>query len=137
MAFGQIATVDLNNMLMPEQDPQDARQDAVEWAPNLVIVKGQAVGQITTGKKMAAYNNANSDGTEVCKGLAMYSFRTDANGKVFYGDTTTPSLENSPHDTAPMWLRGKFAPSKLTNFDAAAQADLAVRVLPNGIYYIP
>jgi hypothetical protein len=135
--FGLIATVDFNNMLMPEQDPHDARQDAVEWAPNLTIVKGQAVGQITASKKIAAYNDANSDGTQTCVGLSMYSIRTDANGKVYYGDTAIPSMENSAHDTAPIWLRGKFAPSKLTGFDAAARVDLAVRILPNGLYYIP
>ena len=135
--FNQIGTVDYNNMLMPEQDPHDARQDAVAWAPNLVITKGQAVGRITASNLMAAYNNANVDGTQDCRGIAMYSFRTDAQGRVFYGDTTTMSFENTPHPTAPIWLRGKFAVAKLTGFDAAAMADMAARTLPNGIIYIP
>lgn len=130
--FTQIATFDYNNMLMPDQDPHLAVQDAVAWGPSLTITKGQAIAIKTSDKLTYAYNNGNADGTEVCKGVAVYSLMTDAQGRVFYGGSTTANRDNTPCDTSPVWIHGVFIPAKLTGVDAAAQVDLGARLRPNG-----
>lgn len=130
--FTQIATIDYSNAIMPDQDPHLAVQDAVAWGPSLTITKGQAIGIKTSDKLTYAYNNGNADGTEVCKGVSMYSFMTDAQGRVFYGGTIVASRENPPSDTSPVWLHGVFVPAKLTGVDAAAIVDLGGRTRPNG-----
>lgn len=104
--------------LMPYRNPDQAQTEAFQFAPNLTIAKGTVCGFITASKLTKQYANANVDGSEVAKVIAVYSFTTDANGKVsFTGDTTK-------RDTAPCYTGGDFLESELTGLDAAAIADL-------------
>jgi hypothetical protein len=98
--------------------------------------QGTAIGIKTADKLAYAYNNALSDGTEVCVGIAMYSFKTDANGNVYYSDSAVISEFNSAHLTSPIWKTGIFDPTTLTGFDAAAKVDMFGRTLQNGFVQI-
>jgi hypothetical protein len=134
--FQQLGTWNPGDTLMPIQEPQDARQAAVRRGASLTIVKGTAIGIKTADKLAYAYNNALSDGTEVCVGIAMYSFKTDANGNVYYSDSAVISEFNSAHLTSPIWKTGIFDPTTLTGFDAAAKVDMFGRTLQNGFVQI-
>lgn len=48
------------SILMPEQRPGDARQDAVRWGPNLTVLKGTLVGRKTSDNLMYPYSSVPS-----------------------------------------------------------------------------
>lgn len=135
-----IEEFDPSDILQPVKSPHDARQDAVEWAPNLTIAKGTVVGLITATKRVTAYATAAVDGSGTAVGIAMYSLKTDANGKVYFvtgATTAVASVRQGPHDTAPIWVSGIFDPRELTGWDADAATDLKARTTHDGFYLIP
>lgn len=109
----QIEVFDLTQILSPIQRPEDARMDAVVWGANLTITKGQAGGIKTSDQKMYPLNVAATDGTQLFKGFAKMSFKTDANGMVFYGPSTTPSFRTGPWSTSAIYKSGIFDPMDL------------------------
>ena len=102
------------DILTPVQEPGDARQDAVAFGPSLTIRAGQSVAIKTADKKAYAFASGGADGTESWKGFSMYGFRTDASGKVYFGDTATASYRTVPESTAPIWKSGIFDPMDIT-----------------------
>jgi hypothetical protein len=66
-----------------------------------------------------------SDGTQNFVGFSMYDFLTDANGKVFFSDSTAAVLAQLARSTtAPIWKRGIFDPADLkTKATPVAEVD--------------
>lgn len=126
-----------NYTLQPVQWPKDARTEAGIFAANLTLAAGTVVAKVTSGGKLAAYNDSNSDGTQVAVGLLAVAIKTDANGKVYVGGSTTAGPLNPPLDTAPYFICGTFDTDDLTGWDAAAATDLHARTLPTGYVKIP
>ena len=104
--------------LDPYRNPELAKTEAFQFAPNLNVVKGTVCGFVTASHLTKPYANANSDGSELAAVLAQYSFTTDAQGKVTFAGETIK------RDTAPCYTRGDFLVSELTGLDAAGIADL-------------
>lgn len=107
-----------NSKLEPFRNPDKAKTDAFEFAPNLTIAEGEVCGFITASDLTSTYDDGNADGTEVAKVISQYAITTDANGKVSFGDDT------KKYDSAPCYTSGEFLESDLTGLDAAAIADL-------------
>jgi len=108
-----IEVFDLSRILVPVQHPEDARWDSVAWGPNLTVLRGTFAGQKTADMKMYPFVSGAGDGTQTARGIAMYDFMTDANGKVFYGPSTTPSARAGPWMTSPLYIRGIFDSEEL------------------------
>ena len=108
-----IEVFDLSRILVPVQHPEDARWDSVAWGPNLTVLRGTFAGQKTAHMKMYPFVSGAGDGTQTARGIAMYDFMTDANGKVFYGPSTTPSARAGPWMTSPLYIRGIFDSEEL------------------------
>ena len=121
-----------NDRLQPAQRPQDARQNAGVFGPNLTIAKGQALGKKTADSKLYPYASANVDGTQTCVGYSIYPFVTDATGQSYIGGSTTPGWNNPPMTTMPYYDMGCFDPADLVGHDANALANLKGRVEPSG-----
>jgi hypothetical protein len=101
------------NMLQPIQRPEDARQDACKFAASLTITKGQAIGVATaTGLGQQLVPGA-SDGTQNFVGFSMYDFLTDANGKVFFSDSTGRHLAEHAVDHGAHLGQGHLRPGRL------------------------
>jgi hypothetical protein len=112
------------NMLQPMQRPEDARQDAMKFAASLTVSKGQAVSVTTATALGSPLVPGATDGTQNFVGFSMYDFMTDANGKVFFADTTTATWRNTPWTTAPIWVKGIFDPADLkTKATPVAEVD--------------
>jgi hypothetical protein len=83
-----------------------------------------AVAHTTTGRIVggtwAAYNDANSDGTQVAKGVLEYALTVDNNGFHKAGGGEFGSRQLS----APVVIKGYVRTADLTGLDAAAIADL-------------
>lgn len=118
----QIETRSLAGQLMPFRNPGDARQNAVAWAPDLTVKAGDVIAQRTTDNLTTLYVAAGANGTGVGRGVSMYDFFTDANGKVYFGENATPSRLNPPFSTAPIWEKGIFQVSDLKVGGAATTA---------------
>lgn len=127
------------NELLPYMHPELAHTRAVEMAPNLTVPKGTLLGKIMASGKYAAYNDANSNGTEVADVWARYSFVTDADGRVHYGvDVPTTGANSYPEATAEVYFTGIFLPADLVGLNAAAKVDLNSRDMAGGtLIYIP
>jgi hypothetical protein len=105
--------------LEPFMDPQGAVSESVPFGVSLTVARGTIVAVKTADKKWYAYVDANSDGTEVARGIAMYDFTTDGSGNVTIANDQTVS-----YNTAPIYLAGTFRTTELTGLDAAGVADL-------------
>jgi hypothetical protein len=118
------ARFDFSQILQPAQAPGDARQDAVVWGPNLTILAGDTIAIKTADKLAYRAVVGASDGTEAAKGFSMYSFKTDANGKVYFGSgsdvVAVASWPQGPYSTAPYWKEGIFDRSEILIGGAAA-----------------
>jgi hypothetical protein len=125
------------NMLQPKQRPEDARQDAGAFAPNLTLAKGTLIGKRTADGLLYAYITSATGGEQTAIGILMYTIKTNASGQVFFSDSTGASVLNTPHQTAPYWQSGIFDTADLTGYDAAGLADMGGRVLANGFILIP
>ena len=128
-----------NKRLTPAQYPDEARTEALPFGPSLTVVAGQTIAVSTTTNKGAPYANAGANGTGTAKGLSVYDFTTDANGKVMLGGQAGQVVDANTalSDTAPIFIAGTFDPNDLTNFDAAAQTAMGGRVIGNGFIRIP
>lgn len=78
-------------------------------------------GEAGTGGTFAAFDDDNTDGTEVARVLCIYDCVTDSAGKVTFGDAADA---NEKHLTAPVYIGGTFATADLTNLTEKAVADL-------------
>jgi hypothetical protein len=105
--------------LEPFERPNEAVTESVPFGVSLTIARGTVIAIKTSDKKWYAYADGNSDGTEVARGIAMYDFTTDSNGKV-----TIANESLVKYDTAPIYKAGTFRTTELTGLDAAAVADL-------------
>lgn len=85
-----------NDKLEPYIAPEDARTRAVECAPNLTILKGELLGPTApSGQYVKAV-----DTVQVAEVIASRSFKTDADGNVFYGsgaDMQMTGTCSNPH----------------------------------------
>jgi hypothetical protein len=90
------------------------------------ITESVALAPSLTLAKYAAYNNANSNGTEVARMILMYAVTTDASGNVVDEQGNT-----SP--TAVAYISGVFNLDDITGLDAAGVADLCARFINGGI----
>lgn len=105
--------------LEPFERPHEAVSESVPFGVSLTVARGTVVAIKTADGKWYAYNNANADGTEVARGIAMYDFTTDASGKVTIANETGVT-----YDSAPVYLAGTFRTTELTGLDAAGVTDL-------------
>lgn len=121
MPLGPFTQFDPSDILVPAQRPEDARQDAIQFGPNLTFVKGDMIAISTVDKKAYRYAVGGANGLAVAKAIAMYSFRTDTNGMVYFG-TEAPGYhpQVAPSHTAPGWLTGIFAPGDIKIAGVAA-----------------
>jgi hypothetical protein len=105
--------------LEPFERPHEAVSESVPFGNSQTIARGTVLGIKTADNKWYPYVDANADGTQVAKGIAMYDFTTDGSGKVTIANET-----NVTYDTAPVYLAGTFRTTELTGLDAAGVADL-------------
>lgn len=114
--------------LEPFSNPDLARTISVKFGNSLTLAQGLAVARKTSDDKWYAYNDANSDGTEVCRGILQYALVTDASGNVFFG--TSGVSEHGQYElTAPVYTQGEFAVADLSGLDALGLADLQGRLI--------
>jgi hypothetical protein len=83
------------------------------------VAKGTVLGMVTASKLFKAYANANVDGSEVAKVIAMYDFTVDVSGNVFLSHEKSVARK-----LAPAYCEGYFRTEDLTGLDAAGVADL-------------
>lgn len=135
--------------LTPSKPSWPARAIPLAWGNSLFIQRGQAIGIVTATGKAAAYASGNSDGTQTCVGLSLYTFNTDATGLVYFamgsgsglsGTAITgvgPSYRLNPRQTSPVFVSGVFNPLDLVGVDSTARTNLGIKALPDGDYMIP
>jgi hypothetical protein len=80
------------------------------------LAQGTAMGKVTATGKFKAYNNAATDGTDVCLGFLAHAV-----------DAT------SADTVAGLIIGGYLRESKLIGLDAAGKTDLGAISLPNDI----
>ena len=80
----------------------------------------------------AAYNDSNSDGTEVCKGVMQFDVVADNFGMITFGNQQGGGDFGVKDYTAPIWAGGIFKGSDITGLDANGLADLQGRYLQQG-----
>lgn len=112
------------NCVQPAMNPDLARTVSVKLGNSLTLAAGTVLGRKASDNKWYAYNNANSDGTEVARGILQYPVATDANGLHFIGATSAVSEHGQSELTAPAYISGAFNVADLTGLDAAGVADL-------------
>jgi hypothetical protein len=129
MSFATLATY-ANNRLTPVQYPEDARWTAGVFDVNLTLARGTVIANKGTNQTLVAFDTTNTASV----GLLMYDIKTDANGQVYFGGSTTAGPENVPFDTAPYFVAGTFDVADLTGLDATSRANLNGRLLANGFF---
>lgn len=77
-----------------------------------------------SNKVMKPYNDANTDGSEVARGISKYAFTTDQYGRITFGDVSTGGPHGERFQSAPIYTSGRFDVASLTGLDAAAVTDL-------------
>jgi hypothetical protein len=120
--------------LEPYMRPDDAVTESVAFGNSLTIAKGTVLGIVTTGGKWGAYVDANSDGTQTAKGIAMYDFTTDGSGNVTIGGDS-----GATYKSAPVYVGGYFRTTELTGLDAAGVTDLGRLIegtVADGVLYV-
>lgn len=109
MPRATIEVWDPDQILMPFERPGDARQDAVVWGANLTVTFGDVVGRKTADNLFYTVTAATLGNFKGATCLAMYSFKTDADGKVIYDAVATPSVRaGGRFHTSPIWMTGVF-----------------------------
>jgi hypothetical protein len=117
-----------SDKLEPYMNPDLARTIAVKIAPSTTLVKGTVLGRITASNLWAAYNNANSNGTETARAILQYDVVTDAGGLHYYGGQAA-SEQGQGEPTVPAYIKGDFFGADLTGLDAAGLADFFARLI--------
>lgn len=113
--------------LSPVIHPEDTRQISVGFkAAAANIAKGTVLGQVTATGLWSAYANANVDGTETARGLAVYDMQIDASGKITLSGTASQSggEQGEKFSEAPVVIAGYYATTDLVGLDAAAITEL-------------
>lgn len=95
----------------------------VTIASGLDLAKGTVLGRITASGLYGAYNDGNSDGTEVASGVLASAVNSSSTG------------QNRPVDS-PMHIGGAFYEDQLVGVDAAAIVDLKARSVPGRNLFI-
>src|SRR5687767_10333764 len=129
-----------SNPLQPKLWPEDAKTISMnKFSNNLDLAKGTVLGKVTADGKLAAYNNANANGTETAVGILGVDINTDANGNIYFADdSAVPSALNTPSKAGvPVFISGCFDTADLVGWDAPAAVDLGAKTLPNGFIRIP
>lgn len=114
-----VTTTYTGNKVKPYADPDNAVTEAAAFAASKTIAAGTVVGQKTADGLFDAYDAGHSDGTEVARGIAVYDFTTDADGKV-----TIANEKGVQCDTAPIYIGGMFRTTELTGLDDDAVEQL-------------
>jgi hypothetical protein len=78
---------------------------------------------------MAPYDDTNSDGSNIAKGVMEMACKTDALGRITFGDVNTGDERGHTELTAPVFIRGYFRIADLVGLDANGIADLGRVVL--------
>lgn len=128
-----IETFDPGQILMPVQDPQDERTDAVKCGANLTIPRGCAMGLKTADQLAYPMVAGAGDGTQLFIGFAKYAAVTDANSKLYLitaPDTATPNVRQGPWDTLPLMVNGIVDPQEVQT--AAVPAGAIITLTPTG-----
>lgn len=97
---------------------------AKSW--NLIEVVTYPTSTTTANVVRTTTGGAASDGTQTCVGWSMYSFKTDANGLVYYSGSAAAAanIRVGPHATSPIFKTGIFDPADLlTHSTPVAQVD--------------
>lgn len=98
---------------------------AVNIAPSLTLAAGTVLGELTaTPGTFKAYASANTDGSQVPKGILMYPVVTDASGNI-----TNIGDFGMVLKTVPMFLSGTFKTASLTGLDANAMTVMGGRII--------
>lgn len=100
------------------------------------------VAHTTTGNTLGwftAYNAQNTDGSNVAVGLAPANFKTDALGRVIYGNVPLlpPFISNDL--SVPVYVYGFFFTQDLVGLDAAAVTQLGRQIIgttANGVVHL-
>jgi hypothetical protein len=114
-----------DDMLQPSR-PCRVRFDRYQVKVSVTIAKGTVVGRVTATGKVAAYANANSDGTEVAIGIMPYSITTDASGNI---TVQGGNVLGTTQDTVPIIIAGYFLVADITGLDAGALTDLGAHAV--------
>ena len=109
-------------------DPDDAKTISIKLGNSLTLAAGTVLGRKASDDKWYAYNDANSDGTQVARAILQYDIATDSSGNAFFGTAAASELGESSL-TVPAYITGDFLVSELTGLDAAGLADLFGRLV--------
>lgn len=112
------------DQIQPAIYPELARKDTVKFAASLTLAKGTVVAQVTTGGLWNTYDDAQTNGRQVAKGILPYAITTDASGNISISGTGTGDEHFSEKTHIDIWITGYFLTSELTGLDAAGVADL-------------
>jgi hypothetical protein len=105
--------------LEPFEDPEGAVTDSVPFGASLTIARGTVLGIKTADSLFYAYADANSDGTQTAKAIAMFDMTTDGSGNVTIGNDWASTSKSGP-----VYKAGTFRTTELTGLDAAGVVDL-------------
>lgn len=97
-------------------------------------VTGQSLGTFK------AYNDSNTDGSQVARAILRYACATDSSGNITFGTASGGGVYGQTYKSAPAFVAGAFQTSDLTGLDAAAVTDLGriiEGVLASGILRLP
>lgn len=100
-------------------------------APATAITR-QTAGR-PAGGYFAAYNDANTDGTQTAKRILRFPAATTVMGWVIPGDNLSMGHLVTPSRGAPAFFQGHFRVGDLVGLDAAAVADLGKLISGNAI----
>jgi hypothetical protein len=95
-------------------------------------------GDITNTTVVTVADTTAYDGTQVAVGICVYDIKTDANGLVYFSDSSAvASASNPQNQSAPIFIAGIFDPNDLTGWDSQAATDLGARTIVGGNVLIP
>lgn len=108
--------------LMPAQNPQDARTDAVPFAPagaglTYTVLQGDPIGQVAASKRGRVFV-----GGDLFLGYAQFTFTVDDTGECWFGDSAVIDSNRGSTDTQEIFVHGTFDPRELTDNGAAIPA---------------
>lgn len=131
-------TVTITNGPCPADTTITFGGTGASWDMPLLVLTGEtltgsghglAVAATTAGAHAGLWCAYDDDGTDdgrrVARAITVYSFRTDAMGRVLFGAANTVASNENPYrKTAPAWFKGRFSCADLTGLDANGAADL-------------
>src|SRR5262245_17001421 len=110
-----------NQGLQPYWDAKGSKRINVKFNNSLTLAKGTCVAYLTAaGNKWVAYNNANSDGSEVMRGVLEFDVTVDSSGN----HTVAGGEQGETYQGAPVFISGYLKTSELVGLDAAGVTDV-------------